>query len=69
MPSQLSKFLSNLKPVNVSDGLTPEKLFTIAFFSEAEKAVGTLHGRRFDGRKIQAELYDQIAYQAEDLSV
>jgi hypothetical protein len=38
------------------------------FFLEAEKAIDSLHGRRFDGRTIKAELYDQTAYQADDLS-
>jgi half-pint family poly-U binding splicing factor len=36
--------------------------------TQAEKAIDSLHGRRFDGRTIKVELYDQTAYQADDLS-
>ncbi|CAF3511696.1 unnamed protein product [Rotaria sordida] len=35
---------------------------------EAEKSAESLNGRWFGGRMIKAELYDQVAYQAEDLS-
>jgi poly(U)-binding-splicing factor PUF60 len=40
----------------------------IYFCLEAEKAAESLHGRYFAGRMIKAELYDQTAYQADDLS-
>jgi hypothetical protein len=40
----------------------------MSFFSEAKQAVESLHDRRFDGRTIRVELYDQEAYQTEDLS-
>ncbi|CAF5224557.1 unnamed protein product [Rotaria magnacalcarata] len=35
---------------------------------QAEKTIESLNGRYFAGRMIKAELYDQMAYQAEDLS-
>ncbi|CAF3881989.1 unnamed protein product, partial [Rotaria magnacalcarata] len=35
---------------------------------EAEKSAESLNGRWFGGRMVKAELYDQAAYQAEDLS-
>lgn len=35
---------------------------------EAEKSAESLNGRWFGGRVVRAELYDQVAYQAEDLS-
>lgn len=35
---------------------------------EAEKTVESLNGRWFAGRMLKAELYDQTAYLAEDLS-
>ncbi|CAF1556481.1 unnamed protein product [Adineta ricciae] len=35
---------------------------------QAEKTVESLNGRYFGGRIIKAELYDQTAYQADDLS-
>jgi poly(U)-binding-splicing factor PUF60 len=45
------------------------KLTNLIFlFSEAEKTVDSLNGRYFAGRMIKAELYDQTAYQADDLS-
>lgn len=39
-----------------------------SLFSEAEKAVESLHGRYFGGRVLKAEPYDQTAYLADDLS-
>ena len=37
-------------------------------FLEAEKTVESFNGRYFAGRMIKAELYDQTAYQNDDLS-
>ena len=39
-----------------------------SFRSDAEKTVESLNGRWFAARMIKAELYDQTAYQADDLS-
>jgi poly(U)-binding-splicing factor PUF60 len=44
------------------------KLFTLIYLLEAEKTVESLNGRYFGGRMIKAELYDQAAYQGDDLS-
>jgi len=43
-------------------------LFKFICILEAEKTVESLQGRYFAGRMVKAELYDQTAYQADDLS-
>ena len=44
------------------------KMLGLKIFLEAETTVNSLNDRWFGGRKISAELYDQAAYEAEDLS-
>ncbi|CAF0863667.1 unnamed protein product [Didymodactylos carnosus] len=45
------------------------KIFVeFCYSKQAEKAAESLNGRWFGGRMIKAEVYDQAAYEAEDLS-